>query len=202
MAAILDILVSFTIGGVLLMIILTANDMAAENHMVYNGDMLVQEMLVSTVGVLEGEFRNMGFGVDESTPTIAFADTSSIAFLSDLDRNPVTPPDTIKYYTGPVSELSGTQNTLDRLLHRRVNGGMEAAIGAVTIFDLTYLTQAGDLLPRPVPANRLSEIYTVEVTVEVQNPYAPLNQFGNNPEALFSSSLWQQTRLASQNTRR
>jgi len=202
MAAILDILMSFVIGGVLLMIILTANDMAAENHMVYNGDMLVQEMLVSTVEVLEGEFRNMGYGVDESAPTIVRADSGKIAFLSDLDRDPATAPDTIRYYIGPVSELSGTQNEKDCLLHRQVNSGMIGAIGAVTIFDLVYLTQAGDILPRPVPLARLSEIHTVEVTVEVQNPYAPLNPLGSNPEALFSSSLWQQTRLASQNTRR
>jgi hypothetical protein len=202
MAAIMDIMISFIIGGILLMIILTANDIAAENHMVYNGDMLVQEMLVSTVGVLEGEFRNMGFGVDESEPTIVAADSGSISFLSDLDRNDATPPDTIRYYVGPTSELLGTQNDKDRLLHRRVNGGTISAIGAVTIFDLSYLTQIGDLLPRPVPFHRLSEIHTVEVTIEVQNPYAPLNPMGNNPQALFSSSLWQQTRLASQNTRR
>ena len=66
MASILDNMVSFVIGGILLMIILTANDIAAENHAVYNGDMLVQEMLVSTAQVLEGELRNMGFGVAET----------------------------------------------------------------------------------------------------------------------------------------
>ncbi|MDH4070053.1 MAG: hypothetical protein OEV30_06485 [Ignavibacteria bacterium] len=202
MAAIMDIMISFVIGGVLLMIILTANEIAAENHMVYNGDMLVQEMLVSTVAILEGEFRNMGFGVDEATPTITWGDSASVSFLSDLDRNDATPPDTIHYFIGPVSELSGTQNEIDRLLHRRVNNGTVSSIGAVTIFRLSYLTQDGVILPRPVPAPRLSEIHTVEVSIEVQNPYAPLNPLGSNPEALFSSSLWQQTRLASQNTRR
>jgi len=63
MATILDIMVSFVVGGILLMIILTSNDIAAENHTVYNGDMLVQEMLTSTVQVLESEFRNICFGV-------------------------------------------------------------------------------------------------------------------------------------------
>jgi hypothetical protein len=77
-----------------------------------------------------------------------------------------------------------------------------ASIGAVTIFQLNYMTQDAVFLARPVPAGQLSEIHTVEVTIEVQNPYAPLNPLGTNPEALFSSSLWQQTRLASQNSRR
>jgi hypothetical protein len=200
MAAILDILVSFVIGGIMLMIILTANDIAAENHAVYNGDMLVQEMLVSTAQALEGELRNMGFGVAETVATIVEADTASISFLSDVDHSGTV--DTIRYYTGPTSELSGTQNEADRLLHRRVNGGTISAIGTVTIFTLNYITQDGEVLARPVDNTRLSEIYTVEVTMEVQNPYAPLNPLGDNPQALFSSSLWQQTRLASQNSRR
>jgi hypothetical protein len=182
------------------MIILTSNDIASENHTVYNGDMLVQEMLTSTVQVLEGEFRNMGFGVSEFTTAILAADTSSITFLYDVDRSGVV--DTIRYYLGPISALSGTQNEIDRLLHRQVGSANPAAIGAVTIFQLNYMTQDGVFLPRPVSAGQLSEIHTVEVTIEVQNPYAPLNPLGNSPEALFSSSLWQQTRLASQNSRR
>jgi len=200
MAAILDILVSFIVGGILLMIMLTSNDIAAENHTVYNGDMLVQEMLTSTVQILESEFRNMGFGLSEFQTTILAADTSSITFLYDVDRSGVV--DTIRYFIGPISALSGTQNEIDRLLHRRVGNGIVAAIGAVTIFQLNYMTQDGVFLPRPVPSGQLSEIHTVEVTIEVQNPYAPLNPLGNSPEALFSSSLWQQTRLASQNSRR
>ena len=117
-----------------------------------------------------------------------------------MDRSGVV--DTIRYYLGPISALSGTQNEIDRLLHRQVGTANPAAIGAVTIFQLNYMTQDGVFRNRPVPSGQLSEIHTVEVTIEVQNPYAPLNPLGNSPEALFSSSLWQQTRLASQNSRR
>lgn len=201
MASILDIMVSFIIGGILLMIILTANDIAAENHAVYNGDMLVQEMLVSTAQVLEGELRNMGFGVAETASTITAADSTSISFLCDLGRDGGL-IDVIRYYLGPTSELAATQNEADRLLHRTVNGGTLAAVGSVTSFYLNYITQDGEVLPHPVPAGRLAEIHTVEVTIEVQNPYAPLNPMGDAPSALFSTSLWQQTRLASQNSRR
>ena len=201
MAAIMDILVSFVIGGVLLLIILTANDIAAENNSIYNGDMLVQEMLVSTAQVLEGELRNMGFGVAETVATITAADSTSISFLCDLARNG-PPVETVRYYTGPTSELNHTQNPNDRLLHRKVNSGAVAAIGTVTMFYLSYITQDGEVLPHPVPSGRLKEIYTVEVTMEVQNPYAPMSTLGQGHSALFSSSLWQQTRLASQNQRR
>jgi hypothetical protein len=139
--------------------------------------------------------------VAETVTTIVAADTTLISFLTDLGRDG-DPIDTITYYLGPTSELAGTQNELDCLLHRRVNSGDVFAIGAVTTFNLDYITQLGEVLPRPVPTARLAEIHSVEVTIEVQNPYAPLNALGNDPEALFSTSLWQQTRLASQNSRR
>jgi len=199
MGAILDIIISFVVGGMLLLIILTANDIAAENHAIYNGDMLVQEMLISTAQIIEGELRNMGFGVAETVATILEADSSSFAFLTDLDRDG-DPIDTVRYFIGPTSELAGTQNEADRLLHRQVNGAPSMQIGAVTLFKVNYITQGGDVLDRPVPVSDLSEIHTVEVTMEVQNPYAPMSMVGE--QALFSSSLWQQTRLASQNSRR
>jgi hypothetical protein len=57
-----------------------------------------------------------------------------------------------------------------------------------------------------VPNDRLNEIHVVEVTMEVQNPYAiyrPRDQVqAGERDALYSTSLWQQTRLASQNSRR
>jgi hypothetical protein len=76
----------------------------------------------------------------------------------------------------------------------------------VTVFNLKYLSFAGELLATPVVPSELIEIHTVEVTIEVQNPYAMLREEGlvgaGERNALFSSSLWQQTRLASQNSRR
>ena len=199
MGTVIDILISFVIGGIMLMIILTASNMAAENQAIYNGDMTVQEMLVSTAQVFEGELRNMGFGVAETVATIVAADSNSISFLSDLGHDGGV--DVVHYYTGPVTELNHTQNPLDRLLHRTVNGGAVSAVGCVTIFSISYITQEGIVLPRPVPNTRLREINTVEVTIEVQNPYAPLSSIDDNL-TLFSSSLWQQTRLASENSRR
>lgn len=204
MHSLVDLLGSMILGGALLGIILNANDIAAENQSMYNGDMLVQEMLVQTAHLIEGEFRNMGLGVLENEKTILYADTSAIAFLYDIDRNGT--PDTIRYYTGGVDELPGTQNDLDRPLHRRVNGNPRASIGVVTVFHLRYIDQLGVSIPTPVISTQLSEIHAVEITMEVQNPYATHRSPGmvqqGERDALYSSSLWQQTRLASQNIRR
>jgi hypothetical protein len=205
MATILDLVASTIFGGMLLVIILNANDMALESQSIQTGDVMVQEILVSTVRLIEGEYRNMGFGVPENTVSVVTADSTRLSFLTDLGKDGGV-PDTISYWIGPTSELLSTQNELDRYLYRKVNASVPQKVGVVTVFQMSYKTQSGENLPIPVPASRLSEIHLVEVTVEVQNPYAiSKNQAQINPgerTAKFSSALWQQTRLASQNTRR
>lgn len=205
MGVVLDLIASSLFGSMLLMIILNANDMAAETQSVYNGDVLVQEMLISTARLIEGEFRNMGFGVPDGHTTVLYADTTRISFLSDLGRDGGV-IDTLTYSVGPVSEMLKTQNELDRYLYRKVNGETPMKVGAVTVFKLQYAARSGEELPVPVPSDRRSEIYVVEVTMEVQNPYAISYKAAQiNPgerTAIWSSSLWQQTRLASQNSRR
>ncbi len=205
MAAFLDVIMSMIFGSTLFLIVLGANDIAAETQTVYSNDMLVQEMLTGTVQMLEGEFRNMGCGLGQLQSTVLYADTGRISFLSDLGRDGGT-IDTITYVVGDTTGLLDTQNEMDRYLYRRVNNEPVLRVGVVTLFRLTYFTQTGEVLPTPVPADRRSEIYSIEVTVEVQNPYAPYRaaemvQTGER-NALYSSSLWQQTRLASQNLRR
>jgi len=204
MQYLLDYIAAAILGSALLLIILTANDISSESHYLYNGDALVQEILVQTVYLLEGELRNMGVGVPENQGSIAWADTSSIWFLYDIDRNDV--PDTIRYYAGSVDEFSKTPNELDRPLYRAVNYEKPLLVGSVTIFRLRYITRLGEVLPTPVDVHRLSEIHSVEITMEVQNPFAEsrsTKQIGAGERtALYSSSIWQQTRLASQNNRR
>ncbi len=205
MAIIFDLLGSMVFGGALFVIILTANSSALETQTTSHGDMLVQEMLVNVAQLVEGEFRNMGFGVPEGHPTISGADSTSITFLTSLDRTGVN-IDTVSYSVGDTTELAATQNSQDRYLYRKVNGSAKQAVGIVTVFSLRYFTRLGDQLSAPVLSTNLGEIHTVEVTMEVQNSAAPYRpkwavQSGQR-DALYSSSLWQQTRLTSQNTRR
>ena len=204
MQSLLDLLGSIFFGGAMLSIILSANDIANENQSVYNGDLLVQEMLVQTAYLVEGEFRNMGVGVPDNGQIVLAADTSAISFLYDTDRNGT--PDTVVYTMGTTADMAGTQNPNDRPLFRRVNTGNRARVGVVTTFRLRYLARTGEVLATPVAANRLSEVHSVEITMEVQNPYAVISSggkiAGSVDNALYSNTLWQQTRLASQNSRR
>lgn len=204
MGFILDIMFSMIIGGAILISVLSASDIASENQTVYNGNMLVQELLISTAHLVEGEFRNMGYGVPQNESSVLLADTSKIKFLTDLRNGGVI--DTVEYRLGATTELKKTKNELDRYLHRYVNNVKTGAVGVVTVFRLRYFARSGEELGTPVVSDRLTEIHVVEVTMEVQNPNAIARRPGEigqgQRDALYSSSIWQQTRLASQNSRR
>lgn len=207
MSVMLDLLTSMIIGGMLLLNILRAQDLVQENSAMYNGDVLVQELLITQVQYVEGEFRNMGYGVPQGTSTILAADTSSMTFLMDAGRDGTI--DTLRYEMGPISELSRTQNEMDRFIRRTLKEPTGTSVnntGVVTYFHLRYITATGDSLVTPVASADLGRIKEVEMSMEVQNPYAlyrPHNMVAaGERDALYSTSYWQQTRLASQNFRR
>jgi len=204
MSVLLDVLMSMFLGGMLLLNVLGAQSIVAEDSSTYQGDVLVQEMMISQVQYVEGEFRNMGYGLQPGQQTIFSAGDSSISFLIDLGRDGVI--DTLKYSVGPTSELSGTQNEVDKYIHRQVNSQTFTSPAVVTYFHLGYYTVTGDTLIGPVASGDLGRIDEVEITMEVQNPYAlyraPGSVHAGERNALYSTSYWQQTRLASQNFRR
>jgi hypothetical protein len=204
MTALLDVLISILMGGMLLLNVLGAQDVVAEDSSMYQGDVLVQEMLITQVQSVEGEFRNMGYGLPPGQQAILAAGDSTISFLTDIERNGTI--DTLSYSLGPPSELSATQNEMDRYVHRRVNSDPSTSPAVVTYFHFRYLTATGDTLPGPVTGPDLGRIKEVEISMEVQNPYALYRPQGmvlpGEQNALYSTSYWQQTRLASQNFRR
>jgi hypothetical protein len=207
MSVMLDILISAIMGGMLLLNIISAQSIVTENSSMYNGDVLVQEMLIRQAQIVEGDIRNMGYGVPPDSTVILDARDTTMTFLMDADRNGTV--DTIKYFTGPVTELAATQNEMDRYLHRlqkTPGGSSEMLIGVVTYFHLRYMPVADSALATPVTAANRPRIKDVEVSMEVQNPYALYRPQGmvitGERNALYSTSYWQQTRLASQNFRR
>jgi hypothetical protein len=205
MSTIFDIIVSVLLGGILLLVIMSANDLTAETSYMSTGDLFVQQTLVSVVQIVEGEIRNMGYNVPDTMATIVVAQDTAIGFLEDINLDGII--DTVRYFTGSVGELKSTQNDSDRFLYRQVNGAQKNAVGVVTRFHLRYFSQGeADTLVPPIPSTDLSEIKIVEITLEVQNPYALYRHESQvrpgERNALYSSSMWRQTRLASQNLRR
>jgi hypothetical protein len=118
------------------------------------------------------------------------ADSSEIKFLTDLDLNGEM--DSIRYYLGPASELTGTPNPRDRLLYRIENNEMPAASNlGVTRFYLVYYDALGGVIPSPVATPGLISSLEINLTVESVAAY--------NQE--YSSAFWRQIRLAARNLR-
>lgn len=205
MGTVLDIIMAISLGGLLFLAIINSYGVVTENSGILNGDMLVQQLLISTAQIVEGEFRNMGVGVTPDSATILAATDTSIAYLSDLNRDGAI--DRIDYWLGPVHEVHGIQNDSVRLLHRRLNGGSMQSVGEVTKFRLRYFSQNElDTLVPPIATIDLKMIKIVEITMEVQNRDAlyrdPRDVHPGQRNAFYSSSYWRQTRLASQNLKR
>lgn len=205
MPTFLDIIGSLMIGGMIILIVMNANILTTESWQVYNNTMLAQEMLLSTAALLEGEMRNMGYNVDPTVSAVLDARDTSITFLTDLNRNGV--PDEVRYWLGPLGELN-VQNELMRVLYRStsLDGHVPHGVGFVTSLRFRYIRQQGDTLTTPVSPDELSQVHEVEIAIEVQNPYGvyrdPATVGEGERDAIYSTSFWRQTRLASKNLRR
>jgi len=102
MSTMLDMVGSFIIGGLLMMMILNVN--ANFNMMSYEDrlDLMVQENLAELIEEIEFDFRKIGYGVQNPSLAIISADTSSISFWADLDNDGAL--DQVSYTLGPTSD--------------------------------------------------------------------------------------------------
>lgn len=193
-STLIDILGSTVIGGMLLLILLRLNDASVENTYVYGGDLMVQQNLVSVVELLEHDFRKIGYCKDwekipDPSKSIIAADSNSITFLTDENNDALV--DTMRYYTGPTSELPGTTNPRDRNLYRVVNGKPFYANLGITEFKMQFFNALGDSINFPVTVP--SEIYSMQINITVENTAA----YDQN----YSTAFWRQIRLAARNLR-
>lgn len=194
-STLIDILGSTLIGGMLFLILLGMNNAMVENTFTHGGELIVQQNLVSVVEVLEHDFRKIAYcqnwqGLPDPTFSILSADTSSIAFLTDVEPDGTV--DTMRYYTGSISELAHTPNPRDRMLYRVVNS--ETPIGTnlgITQFNLVYYNSLDQKLNFPITVP--SAIHTMQINITVENPAAY--------DEKYSSAFWRQVRLASRNLR-
>lgn len=220
-AVIIDILGSMVIGGMLLLILFQMNDHATQNTYNFTGELAAQQNMVTTVEVLEYDFRKIGYCEnplalpDPEENAILYADTSDIKFLTDIMIPPYNDPhgdgilDTIEYQLGPTSELTGTPNPNDRMLYRIVNGVKKGVNLGITEFYIKYyrdsLTADGTTLAI-IPTSELPKVYTpgspigitaMEIDIKVENTAA--YNAGKNP---YRSEFWRQIRLSSRNIKR
>ncbi len=203
---VIDLIGSTVIFGWLFLITITANASNKEDFQVNQGELICQQNLVELTKLLEYDFRKIGYCKEPDrlpNPTLAIllADSTRIKFLTDLDLDGTGPdgfPDSLYYYLGPAG--GWMNNPRVRILYRVVNnlpaGGSNLG---VTNFRLTYFTQFNDTLPTPVSAANLQKIYSVQISMSVENTVASAMVATVPLNSQFQSAFWQQRRLSSRN---
>jgi len=190
---ILDILGSTFVGGLIFLMILRTQASNIENLYTNGDDLITQLNLVEVATLLEYDLEKIGYCEDwlnapGPTASILLADSSSIKFLTDIDRD--SDMDTLHYYLGDPDELTATPNPNDKMLYRVENDDtpLSANLG-VTDFRIIYYNAMGDTLTSPV-AN-CAQIASMELNLRVENTSGYDNEYLN--------SYWRQFKLAAKN---
>lgn len=192
-STIIDILGSIIIGGILMTIAWRLSDAATEKTYNNSGELSLQQNLATVAQIIEWDFRKIGFCKDwnklpDPSKAILYADTSSIKFLTDTDRDGEL--DSIYYYLGPASELSGTENPRDKILYRVVDDENPVASNlGITRFYMVYFDALGDTVH--LPPDNYGLIASIEINVVVEN-VAAYNE-------KYSSAYWRQIRMVARN---
>jgi len=161
MSTLLDIIGSFTVGAVVLILIIGFNQTmisSSQESVIYN---TAQSGTTQLSQVIEYDFYKIGFRTG-SGEKITLAEESDIQFYSDLKNDGVI--DTIRYFISDTSALSNTINPDDKLIYRTVNDSSAEILGSVILFKLSYRDNAGSkitpvsLLEDSLQRRRISEI--------------------------------------------
>jgi hypothetical protein len=201
-----DIVSSTVIAGLLFLMVIRLSAQANETTLVYHSNLMVQQNMIALVGVIEHDFRRIGYcgdptRIDNPTEAIRLADSTSIRFWTDADNNKSL--DSIYYYLGATDEgaVAETQNPRDRILYRQTNADppLVMQIG-VTQFRLKYFDSFGDSLIFPIDDPR--SVHTMEISMAVESPAPYRLEYTAVGDTLADFQVfWRQLRLAARNLR-
>jgi len=139
MSAWLDVIGSFVIGAIVILILanlnFSINTAASEN--LYSG--IVQRGLTSATDLIEYDLYKIGYR--SSGNKIEIADSNEIKFYSDIDNDGVS--DELHYFVSDAKFLTETSNPNDFLLTRKKNKEKSVASIPVVDFKLIYYDSLG-----------------------------------------------------------
>jgi len=182
----LDIVGSFLIGGLILLILvnlnLSMNTSAAENL----NTNISQGNLVSTTYVIEHDIYKIGYRITGEKITVA--DSTELKFYTDIDNNGTK--DSIHYYLGNTSEMFLTFNPKDRLLYRIMNNETASSSNIVVDFNLTFHDSLGAVINYASLKNASSrqKVKTITVSLFVE-PAEPI-------DGIYQGAEWKKNLIA------
>ncbi|MCI0564770.1 MAG: hypothetical protein MN733_40405, partial [Nitrososphaera sp.] len=114
-----DLIGSFIIGGLVVLIILSLNYNLSTTAFQRSQDLISQQASVELLQIFENDLYKIGYRAS-SIPVLR-AESLAVVFLADLDDNGVV--DSIRYSVGDSTFFPDTKNIHDRPLFRTLNTG-------------------------------------------------------------------------------
>jgi hypothetical protein len=185
------IAISFIIGGLLLISIISMNSRVMENSGEAVLNMTAKKTVETVSQVINRDMQRIGYNTG-SPPSDAIKEvtrntatnTYKLKFEADIDDNNTEDPVTITWEANPVNKVTATSdNTNDYKLTRTVDGGPEDGTIAfsVTDFDLTFYDINSN------PTTTTTNIRIIDVSLEAQAPV----KYGNKSD--YEKSIWNKT---------
>jgi len=200
-SSMLDIIGSFIVAGMLLLMGLRLNAQANETSAVYHDNLMLQQNMTTLVSLMGQDFRRIGYCRDwrkipDPSRSIRIAEPGRLRFWTDVDNDGAL--DSITYYLGPPSELADTPSPRDCYFYRQVNTQTPQRINfGVTHFILRYYNALNDSIPFPITDPR--KVFFMEVSIALETAFPYKQEYTNDPSAY--QTIWKQIRLVTKNLR-
>jgi hypothetical protein len=170
MSTLLDMVGSFVVGGLLLLMILNVNGNVSDQSTLDQLELTVQENMAELVNEIEFDFRKIGYHVPNAALSIVRVDTSAIIFRGDIDNNGTV--DSISYVLESPANVHGTVNPRDRILRRSVNGVSQGGSLGVVRFLVTVRDISGAVTTDLTLVKVINYSLVVENAFPIDTTYA------------------------------
>ena len=162
----LDLVGSFVIGGLIILMVINLNltiNTTATQQLYSN---ITQRQVVSAVELLEHDLYKIGYRIEGDI--ITKADSNEIRFYSDINNDGFK--DEVRYYLTGTSAMGETNNPNDKILLRELNSTSSVTPIIVTELNFSFydsLSQSIDYSALSDQINR-DKIKTVKLIIETQ----------------------------------
>ena len=172
MSYLLDIVGSFIIAGIVVIILLAirVNNSASSSVILFTT--IEQKKITDISELIEYDIYKVGYRISDEK--IAIADSNEIKFYTDINDDDLT--DSVHYYLGTTPDLSYTANPDDKPLYRnRNNSDSLSTAFPVVDFNLSYCDSIGNTLDysslTSAAGRNLIKSIKVNVKVETDEMY-------------------------------
>lgn len=177
----LGITISFIIGGLLIVAILTLNARVIQNSGETVLDMTAKQSIENISEIMRRDFQRIGYNMNTGNNAIQVFKSNRIMFWADIDNDESTNARKITWrFNKPGNPANNTENPNDYELVRTVSGNTKKISFPLVSFELSYFDNQGDV------ATDAAEIRSIRVSMQSQSPAAYENDE-------YSTSFWEKT---------